>query len=70
MYKYANNLTINLINDIVAGEIIEKLGDVFEDGWCRGRKDGREGLYPSNFVESVLMNEVTLNNLTISHSHV
>jgi len=53
-----------------SGEIIEKLGNADEDGWCRGRKDGKVGLYPSNFVESVLMNEVTLNNVTISHSHV
>lgn len=35
------------------GDIFEKLEDEDEQGWCKGRKDGRVGLYPANYVQPV-----------------
>ncbi|XP_043211450.1 protein kinase C and casein kinase substrate in neurons protein 2-like isoform X1 [Amphibalanus amphitrite] len=36
-----------------AGEAFEKLEDEDEQGWCKGRKDGKVGLYPANYVQPV-----------------
>lgn len=38
---------------IVTGDMFEKLEDEDEQGWCKGRKEGRVGLYPANYVEPV-----------------
>ncbi|XP_034946335.1 protein kinase C and casein kinase substrate in neurons protein 1 isoform X2 [Chelonus insularis] len=35
------------------GDIFEKLEDEDEQGWCKGRKDGRVGLYPANYVDVI-----------------
>jgi len=35
------------------GDLFEKLEDEDEQGWCKGRKEGRVGLYPANYVESI-----------------
>ncbi|XP_074659847.1 protein kinase C and casein kinase substrate in neurons protein 1-like isoform X3 [Tubulanus polymorphus] len=37
--------------DFKAGDVFDKLNDEDAQGWCRGRKDGRVGLYPANYVE-------------------
>ena len=40
-------------NSLFSGDIFEKLEDEDEQGWCKGRKDGRVGLYPANYVDLV-----------------
>ncbi|TRY73360.1 hypothetical protein TCAL_06015 [Tigriopus californicus] len=35
------------------GDIFEKLEEEDEQGWCKGRKDGKVGLYPANYIEVV-----------------
>ncbi|CAG2104620.1 unnamed protein product [Medioppia subpectinata] len=35
------------------GDVFEKLEDEDEQGWCKGRKDGRVGLYPANYIEII-----------------
>ena len=36
-----------------AGDTFEKLEDEDEQGWCKGRKDGKVGLYPANYIEVI-----------------
>jgi len=37
----------------ISGDQFEKLEDEDEQGWCKGRMNGRVGLYPANYVEAV-----------------
>lgn len=48
MYKY-----INWFFSLFLGDVFEKLEDEDEQGWCKGRKDGKVGLYPANYVDLV-----------------
>lgn len=36
-----------------AGDIVTKLTEEDEQGWCRGRLNNKEGLYPANYVEPI-----------------
>ena len=47
-YTAANEEELSL----TLGDIVEVLGDD-EKGWCRGRINGKEGVFPSEFVVSI-----------------
>ena len=34
-----------------SGDTFERLEDEDEQGWCKGQKDGKVGLYPANYIE-------------------
>lgn len=36
-----------------AGDVFVQLANEDEMGWCKGRKDGVVGLFPSNYVERI-----------------
>jgi phosphoketolase len=36
-----------------AGDIITKLSEMDDQGWCEGRFQGKLGLFPSDYVEPV-----------------
>lgn len=45
-----NNIDLSPLDIVFSGDVFEKLEDEDEQGWCKGRKDGRVGLYPANYV--------------------
>ena len=38
---------------MLLGDIFVKLKDRDELGWCTGKKDGKIGLFPDNYVEPI-----------------
>ena len=49
--------TYNAVEDdelsFKSGDIVSKLTEEDAQGWCKGRHNGKEGLYPANYVELV-----------------
>jgi len=39
---------------LVAGELFMNLLEADDQGWCTGKKDSKVGLYPNNYVETVV----------------
>lgn len=36
-----------------AGDILTKLSEMDDQGWCEGRFQGKRGLFPADYVEPV-----------------
>ena len=53
-----------------AGDIIEQLAPSDEYGWCTGRLNGVEGIYPANYVEEVPSGPVGLQLDHAGHSTI
>ena len=49
----AGNLIVMVNGWFFSGDTFEKLEDEDEQGWCKGRKDGKVGLYPANYIEVI-----------------
>ena len=41
------------ISLVLIGEVFVKLADRDDQGWCKGRVNGRVGLYPDNYVQVI-----------------
>lgn len=50
LFSYAPEQEDELALDI--GDVLEFLEEV-EEGWWRGRLNGKEGIFPSNFVKEI-----------------
>ena len=53
LVNIVDKIIIFLFYFIFSGDTFEKLEDEDEQGWCKGRKDGKVGLYPANYIEVV-----------------
>ena len=52
-----------------AGDVFVQLANEDEMGWCKGRKDGVVGLFPSNYVERIWVISRTAHELTLTLHH-
>ena len=38
---------------IILGDVFDKIEERDEQGWCKGRKEGKIGLFPADYVEAI-----------------